>query len=649
VASLFILIVFMVMFVSIMGAMSRAARRRRRMLEQERQRELERQQSASGAQGSPFPGVPFGGLLGALLGGAGGWTRTMEYDERTGRWVDVNPPTSTPPPRRSAGEQPQAPARSPRRATPTNPITTLLGGALGGASGDFTVQPPDELVTFAKVGGMEALKQEVRDTVGLLLEHPGEARRYGIEWNGILLHGPPGVGKSYFAEAIAGEYRMNFIHVSTGDLIGGIQGQSAKNIDKAFRTASENVPCLLFFDEFDSVAQRRGETPDQESRRTVNQLLTSLEQYRDQEGLLVVAATNDLEHLDPAVIRPGRFDRQIRIDLPDAVARRAIIQSELSDRPVAKDVNLDELVLRTEGMSPATIEKVVDAAALRVFKQAAQNGKELAVDERHLLDALDALGGQDRPMVEHWTWDSLVLPEETKNQLKQLEAIIEDPESARRFGIDPPSGLLLAGPPGTGKTTVAKVIAAQARCSFYPVSGADVMSKWVGESEGNLRRLFERARENRPSVIFIDEIDALAGRRGELQIHDSQVNQLLSEIDGVAGQRGVFVIGATNRPDQLDPALLRGGRLSRTIVLGLPDERGRLAILCLYTARMPTVGVSLEELARRTDGFAPADLKALCQEAGLAAMMRGAEARVSEEDFESAINRIRPTAHALAR
>jgi ATPase family protein associated with various cellular activities (AAA) len=179
-------------------------------------------------------------------------------------------------------------------------------------------------------------------------------------------------------------------------------------------------------------------------------------------------------------------------------------------------------------------------------------------------------------MVEHSTWESLVLPDDTKSQLRQLQAIVEDPESARRFGIDPPSGLLLAGPPGTGKTTVAKVIAAQARCSFYPVSGADVMSKWVGESEGNLRRLFERARENRPSVIFIDEIDAIAARRGEFHVHDTQVNQLLSEIDGVAGQRGVFVIGATNRPDQLDPALLRGGRLSRTIVLGLPDERGRL-------------------------------------------------------------------------
>lgn len=645
-ASLLVLVVLMFVFFSIMGARSRAARRRR-MLEEKRRRELERQ---TGGARSPFDGIPFGGLLGALVGGAAGWTRTMEYDERTGRWMNVDTSSSStgPPPATPASGQSQPASRSQRRAATANPLTTLLGGALGGASGELTVQSPQELVTFAKVGGMETLKQEVRDTVGLLLEHPGEARRYGIEWNGILLHGPPGVGKTYFAQAIAGEYRMNFIHVSTGDLIGGIQGQSAKNIDKAFQTAADHLPCLLFFDEFDSVAQRRSDTPDQESRRTVNQLLTSLERYRDQPGLLVVAATNNLEHLDPAVVRPGRFDRQIRIDLPDAAARRAILQSELADRPVASDINLDELVRRTEGMTPAMIEKLVDAAALRVFKQATQDGKELALDEHNLLDALESLGGQDRPMVEHWTWDSLVLPEDTKTQLKQLEAIVEDPESARRFGVDPPSGLVLAGPPGTGKTTVAKVIAAQAHCSFYPVSGADVMSKWVGESEGNLRRLFERARENRPSVIFIDEIDALAGRRGELQIHDSQVNQLLSEIDGVSGQRGVFVIGATNRPDQLDPALLRGGRLSRTIVLGVPDERGRLAILSMYTARMPTVGISLEELARRTDGFAPADLKALCQEAALAAMLRGAEASVTEEDFESAIDRVHPPAHGIA-
>ena len=647
--SLVFLLFMLLVFASVLSAMSRAARRRR-MLEEQRRLELERRRREGGDGGaSPFAGRPFGGLLEAMMGG-GGWTRTLEYDERTGRWVEADPaqPRSQSPPqpgqRQPEREAPPAQGRftrrTPQRSQPANPLTTLLGGAMGGANSDFRVERPEELVTFDDVGGMEPLKQEVRDTVGLMLEHPDQAERYGIDWNGLLLHGPPGVGKTFFAKAIAGQYRLNFIHVSTGDLVAGVQGQSAKNIDKAFQTALDNLPCVLFFDEFDSVAQRRSDTPDQESRRTVNQLLTSLEAYRDQPGLLVMAATNDIEHLDQAVIRPGRFDRHIRIDLPDAPARRAILEAELDDRPAADHVDLDEIVRRTEGMTPATIAKVVDAAALDVFRDAAKSGRQLALDESHLLTALAEIGGRDRPMVEHWTWDSLVLPADTKAQLRQLQAIIENPESARRFGVEPPSGLLLAGPPGTGKTTVAKVIAAQAHCSFYPVSGADVMSKWVGESEGNIRRLFERARDNRPSVVFIDEIDALAARRGDIQVHDTQVNQLLSEIDGVAGQRGVFVIGATNRPDQLDPALLRGGRLSRTIVLGLPDEPGRRAILAAYTARMPTVGVDLDGVARRTQGFSPADLKALCQEAALAAMARSADASVTQEDFDAALERL---------
>ena len=641
------LLFLLVSFMLIASAISMAGRRRRRLAEQ-RRRELERLRQAGGGGMSPFGGLPFGGLLDAMLRGNAGWTRTMEYDEQRGGWVEVDPRAAEPatasaPPPSPQGEQPRFQRKSPRRTAPANPLSALLGGAMaGGANGEFEVQRPEDLVTFADVGGMEKLKQETRDSIGLLLEHPEQADAYGIEFNGVLLHGKPGVGKTFFAQAIAGEYRMNFIHVSTGDLIGGIQGQSAKNIDKAFQTAADNLPCILFFDEFDSVAQRRTENPDQEARRTVNQLLTSLEAFRDQDGLIVMAATNNLEHLDPAVVRPGRFDRHLRIDLPDAPARSAIFEAELRNRPVAAGLDLEELVGRSEGMTPASIERVIDAAALNVFKQAAQNGEQVELDEQHLLEALESLGGQDRPMLEHWTWESLILPEETKSQLKQIQAIIEDPESARRFGIDPPSGLLLAGPPGTGKTTVAKVLAAQARCSFYPVSGADVMSKWVGESEGNIRRLFERARENRPSIIFIDEIDALAGRRGEVAVHDTQINQLLSEIDGMSGQRGVFVIGATNRPDQLDPAMLRGGRLSRTIVLGLPDEVGRLAILRLYTARMPTVDVALEELARQAEGFAPADLKALCQEAALAAMMRGSESSVSQQDFDAALTRVGP-------
>jgi transitional endoplasmic reticulum ATPase len=491
---------------------------------------------------------------------------------------------------------------------------------------------------------MEGLKRELDESVGLLLKHPDEAERYGIEWNGILLHGPPGVGKTFFAQAIAGQYDLSLIHVSTGDLVSSLVGGSAQNIQKAFDTALANLPCLLFFDEFDSVAQRREGTPDQEARRTVNQLLTSLEAYRDERRLLVMAATNSIEHLDPAVIRPGRFDRHIRIDLPDAEARRSIFQAELADRPTADDIDLEELVRRTEGMTPAAISKIVDTAALAAFREATETGRNVEVSGADLVTALEQFGGQDRPTVEHWTWDSLVLPAEVKSQLQQLQELIEDPDRAQRFGIEPPTGLLLAGPPGTGKTSVAKVLAAQARTSFYPISGADVISKWVGESERNIRQVFERARENRPSIVFIDEIDAIAGARGEFQVHDSHVNQLLAEIDGVTGQRGVFVIGATNRADQLDPALLRGGRLSRTIYLGLPDETGRLAIMRLHTARMPTLGVRFEELAAETEGFSPADLKALSQEAALVAMERegetGAEPAVTHEDFAEALARL---------
>ena len=648
------LLFLLFMLLVVVTLISSAARRRRRAFEAA---EEQARRAADGGSdpfegASPFEMLPFGGLLESLMTGMG--ARSFQYDPETGEWVEVSDEQPVldeqPEPAQARSETPARRPRSrPKRhaASPLGPLGGLMGGMGGGfgGSGEFEVESPEELDTFEDVGGMEVLKQEVRQTVGLMLEHPDDAERYGIEWNGILLHGPPGVGKTFFARAIAGEYQLSLMHVSTGDLVGGIVGQSAQNIDKAFQTALDNLPCLLFFDEFDSVAQRRDSTPDQESRRTVNQLLTSLEAHRDERELLVMAATNSIEHLDPAVIRPGRFDRHIRIDLPDAEARRAIFEAELDDRPTARDVDLDELITRTEGMTPAAISKVVDSAALESFRAATETGDEVLVDTPQLLAAIERYGGQDRPTVEHWSWDSLILDPAIKAQLQQLQRVIEDPDSVKRFGIDAPTGLLLAGPPGTGKTTVAKVLAAQAKASFYPISGADVISKWVGESERNIRQLFERARENRPSIIFIDEIDAVAGSRGEIQVHDSHVNQLLSEIDGISGQRGVFVIGATNRPDQLDPALLRGGRLSRTIVLGLPDEADRLAILRLHTARMPTVGVALDGLARETEGLSPADLKALAQEAALAAMTRAGSddptPAVTHEDFVEALERHR--------
>jgi transitional endoplasmic reticulum ATPase len=499
------------------------------------------------------------------------------------------------------------------------------------------VLTPDELPSFADVGGMDELKNELRDTLGLVLAHAGEAERYRITWNGILLHGPPGAGKTYVAHATAGEFGLSLFQVSTSQILTALVGQSARNVPALFDLAARHLPCVLFFDEFDAVAQRRGELPNPEARQVVNQLLQTLEEYRSVPELIVMAATNDLDTLDEAVIRPGRFDRHIRVDLPDQSAREAIFAAQLRGRPAKAELDLPDLARRTRGLSAAGVAQVVESAAMAALRANAE------IDHDLLVEALRERGGKDRPTIEDWSWDRVILPVDVKAELQQLQMLVEDPERARALGVEPPSGVLLAGPPGTGKTTIAKVLAAQASCSFYPVSASDLLSKWVGESEQNVQRLFERAREHAPSIVFIDEIDALGADR---ELGGARpINQLLEAMDGIAGQAGVLVLAATNRPERLDPALVRGGRLSRTIVIPLPDAEARRAILAVQTSAMPLDGVDLAHLAEATEGFAGADLHALCQQAALAALVRqnGAAGppQVTAADFESAIASLR--------
>jgi transitional endoplasmic reticulum ATPase len=509
----------------------------------------------------------------------------------------------------------------------------------------FAVVPPERCPTFDQVGGMEEVKQKLRETVGLLLAFPDEALNFKVAFNGVLLYGPPGTGKTFLARATAGEFGCNFISIGSAEIISAYRGQSAKRIDDAFDFASANPPCVLFFDEFDALARRRQENlVSGEDRQTLDQLLRALERVRNRPEIIVMAATNDLDALDPAVIRPGRFDVRVRIDLPDSEARAAILKAQLTGRPIDSAIDYRELAHASDGLSAAAISAAVDRAALSVLGAVSGGDTERRITQNDVLAAFKATGGQDRPTAAEWTWEPLVLADTTKRELQELQRLIEEPDRARRFGITPPTGALLYGPPGTGKTTIARVLAAQAKTSFYPIKGSDIISKWVGQSEQNIAQLFARARENKPSIIFLDEVDAIAPRRSAGvggSFIDRTVNQLLQEIDGLGSTPGVFVLGATNRPDMLDDALLRGGRLGRKIEIPLPDHEQRVALLRQFVARMPiSADLDIEMLSAQTSGFSGADLQAWCQEAAVQSLMRqgdSPQAEITRDDFDAAL------------
>lgn len=520
---------------------------------------------------------------------------------------------------------------------------TIAPRAKVGRDTSLRVIPPQELETFADVGGLEEVKEQLRSTIGAILERPDEAAKYRVVHNGILFHGPPGTGKTLLSRALAGEYGLRYIRFSPASIASAYIHEAASNLQKLFELARENTPCLLFLDEVDTIASARDDQPSADHREVVTQLMNSLEEYRSIPGLVIVAATNNIDRLDPG-LREGRFDSKILIPNPDPESRKAVIKIHLDRRGDAVDwseIDLDQLSKLTSGRNAAALEGFVSLAS----QNALRTGEPIS--HGSLVEAVKLREGKDRVSLEESvTWDNVVLPDDTREQLLEILHVFANPELARTLGVKPPAGILLYGPPGTGKTTIAKAMATEVEASFYEQSAADVLSKWAGESEERVAKLFSKARANRPSIIFIDEVDGLLRQRSgdsSTPWEERVVSQFLRELDGLAQSEGVLLVGATNRLDIIDPAI-QGRRLT-TIEVGMPDGTGRLQLLQVLCRDVSIAkDVDLKALATATEGMSGADLKRLRDAAGMKALSRAAragskdkKASVTMADFTAAL------------
>jgi len=522
-------------------------------------------------------------------------------------------------------------------------------------------------VTYDDVGGMGDAIEQVREMVELPLKHPELFSRLGIDPpKGVLLHGPPGTGKTLLARAVANESAANFFHIGGPEIMGRFYGESEQRLREIFNEAQQNAPSIIFIDEIDSIAPKRSETSGEVERRVVAQLLTLMDGLEARQNVVVMAATNRVDALDEALRRPGRFDREIVIGVPDQKGRRETLQIHTRGMPTASDVDLDELARITYGYVGADLSALAREAAIEALRR---NLPEIDLDAdevpQELLDNLEVTRADFRNaqkrvqpsamreimiQVPDVGWDDIGNLSEVKRTLREgIELPLKQPEAFRRLGIRPPKGILLFGPPGTGKTLLAKAVAREAEANFISSQASDLLSRWYGESEQQVSRLFQRARQVAPTVIFLDEIDALAPQRGgglgEPAVTERVVNTLLSEMDGLEELQGVVVIAATNRPTLLDQALLRPGRFDEVVYVPVPDEEGRRVILGIHTAEMPfSADVDLDELAARTDGYTGADLENLVRRAGMLTLRQDLEAgEVGLEQFEAALRETRPS------
>ncbi len=522
-------------------------------------------------------------------------------------------------------------------------------------------------VTYEDIGGLKEEIKKIREMVELPLKHPEVFDRLGIEPpKGVLLHGPPGTGKTLLAKAVANESEANFMLLNGPEIMSKFYGESEKKIRDLFEEAEKNAPTIIFIDEIDAIAPKREDVQGEVERRVVSQLLTMMDGLQSRGRVIVIGATNRPNSLDQALRRPGRFDREVEISVPDKQGRLNILKIHTRNMPLDKSVKLESLAAKTHGFVGADLASLAKEAAMNVLRKLLpeMNLEEDKEIPKEILDKI-IITKEDfeeslrvvRPsamrevLVEtpNVKWEDIGGLDVTKQLLKEaVEWPLKHKDSFERLGIKPPRGVLLYGPPGTGKTLLAKAVATEAEANFIQVKGPSLLSMWVGKSEEGVRKVFERARQVAPCIVFFDEIDALAGKRGietGTKVTERVLNQLLAEMDGLEGLKDVTIIVATNRPDMLDSALLRPGRFDRILLVDVPDAASRKKIIEIHTRNMPLdKSVKMDVLVKKTEGFVGADIEGFVREAALTSLRKNIRSdRVTMDDFEEALEKTKPS------
>ncbi len=528
-------------------------------------------------------------------------------------------------------------------------------------------------ITYDELGGLKNEVQKIREMVELPMRHPELFDKIGVEApKGVLLYGPPGTGKTLLAKAVAGETNAHFTSLSGPEIMGKYYGESEERIREIFKQAEENSPSIIFIDEIDSIAPKREEVTGEVEKRIVSQLLTLMDGMKSRGKVVVIAATNRPDSIDPALRRPGRFDREIEIGIPDQEGRHEILNIHTRGMPLDEKVDLNQISKTTHGFVGADLEILAKEAAMRSLRRvlpeidldqekiSTEILQKIKVSSEDFRDALKEV----RPsalrevlvQIPNVTWDDVGGLESLKEELREtIEWPIKHKEAFDYVNVDTPKGILLHGPPGTGKTLIAKAVAKMTESNFISVKGPELLSKWVGESEKGVREIFRKARQAAPCIIFFDEVDAIVPRRGsgssDSHVTENVVSQILTEIDGIEELHNVLIIGATNRLDIVDPALLRPGRFDRIIEVPKPDPKGREHIFKIHTNKKPlSDDVDFAKLVKLTDGFSGAEIESVANRAALAALKRyvGAksqnikEIKITHADLETAIKHVKP-------